>query len=109
MMYNPDGLESLAWHQDAILNQWDIRWLGNTPAALMTLSLPDWASDLLMACYFFFFYYIIGGLVYYFIKDLKRFRQAVVGFCTIYALGYVGYMLMPAVGPLDEMGPRTGG
>tara|TARA_B100001971_G_C18201634_1_gene544993 strand:+ start:88 stop:1068 length:981 start_codon:yes stop_codon:yes gene_type:complete len=109
LMYNPDGLESLAWHQDAILNQWDIRWLGDTPATLMTLSLPNWASDLLMACYLFFFYYIVGGLLYYFIKDLKRFRHAVVGFCTVYALGYVGYMLMPAVGPLDELGPRTGG
>ena len=36
-------------------------------------------------------------------------RQALVGFGAVYALGYVGYMLMPAIGPLEEMGARSGG
>ena len=59
-------------------------------------------------CYFFF-YYIVGGLLYYMLKDLNIFRICLVGFCTLYALGYVGYTLMPATGPLADLGPRTGG
>ena len=31
------------------------------------------------------------------------------GVRAVYALGYVGYMLMPAIGPLEEMGARSGG
>ena len=109
MMYNPEGMESLIWRQDTILKRGDVLLLGDFPSKLMTLSLPNWASDLLMACYFFFFYYIVGGLLYYLITDLKRFRYAVVGFGLIYALGYVGYILMPAVGPFDQLGQRQGG
>lgn len=109
MMQNPNDLKSLNWHQDATLEQWDILLLGDFPSKLMTLSLPNWASDLLMVCYFFFFYYIVGGLLYYLLTDLRKFRCAVVGFGTLYALGYVGYMLMPAVGPYVELEPRTGG
>ena len=108
-MHNPAGLDTVIWHQDAALSQWDVRWLGDAPRALMEMTPPAWVTDVFMACYLFFFYYIIGGLIYYFLKDLNKFRLAVVGFCTVYALGYVGYMLMPAIGPLEEMGSRTGG
>ena len=48
-------------------------------------------------------------LLYYFVKDLNLFRAALVGFGSVYALGFVGYMLMPAIGPLQEMGARSGG
>ena len=109
LMYNPSGLETMAWHQDATLRQWDAAWLGDAPQWLMEATPAGWVSDLFMACYFFFFYYLIGGLLYYFAKDLKKFRICMVGFGTLYALGYVGYTLMPAAGPVAEMDPRTGG
>ena len=101
--------ESLVLHQDAALHQWDVVWLGNTPRMLMEMTPAAWVSDLFMACYFFFFYYLIVGLLYYFVTDLKKFRICIVGFGTLYALGYVGYTLMPAAGPVAEMDPRTGG
>lgn len=109
LMHNPAGLETVIWHQDAALGQWDARWLGDSPRMLMQLEPAAWVTDVFMACYLFFFYYIIGGLLYYFLKDLNQFRSVVVGFCTVYALGYVGYMLMPAIGPMEEMGGRSGG
>ncbi len=109
LIHNPRGLVTLSWHQDAALSQWDTLWLGGMPRRLMLLESPAWLTDIFMFCYLFFFYYIVGGLLYYCIKDLKRFRIVVVGFCTVYALGYVGYMLMPAVGPVDELGVRAGG
>ena len=109
LMHNPSGLETFIWHQDTALAQWDTAWLGDWPRRLMELTPAAWVTDVFMACYLFFFYYIIGGLLYYFVKDLNLFRAALVGFGTVYALGYVGYMLMPAIGPLEEMGARSGG
>ena len=109
LMHNPSGLATLNWHQDGTLAQWDALWLGDAPRGLMLLEAPFWVTDICMACYLFFFYYLVGGLLYYCLKDLNQFRIIVVGFCTLYALGYVGYMLMPAVGPVDELGSRTGG
>jgi len=109
LMHNPSGLATLNWHQDGTLAQWDALLLGDAPRGLMLLESPSWVTDFFMACYLFFFYYLVGGLLYYCLKDLNQFRIIVVGFCTLYALGYVGYMLMPAVGPVDELGSRTGG
>ena len=109
LMHNPSGMMTLNWHQDAALGQWDAFWLGDLPRRLMLLASPAWVTDIFMACYLFFFYYIVGGLLYYCLKNLNKFRIIVVGFCTLYALGYVGYMLMPAVGPVDELGSRAGG
>ncbi len=109
LMHNPLGLESLAWHKDTVLQHMDRVFLADTPRVLMHAEPAAWVTDLFMACYLFFFYYLIGGLLYYFIKNLNTFRVCLVGFCTLYALGYVGYTLLPAVGPLEEMGARTGG
>ncbi|MDG2215090.1 MAG: phosphatase PAP2 family protein [Verrucomicrobiota bacterium] len=109
LMHNPSGMMALSWHQDTALSQWDELWLGDLPRRLMLLIPPDWVTDIFMACYLFFFYYIVGGLLYYCLNDLNKFRIIVVGFCTVYALGYVGYMLVPAVGPVDELGSRAGG
>ena len=109
LIHNPSGLATLDWLQDATLDHWDTLWFGDAPHRLMLMETPSWVTDIFMVCYLFFFYYIIGGLVYYCLKDLNKFRLAVVGFSTIYALGYVGYMLVPALGPAEELGPRTGG
>ena len=109
LMYNPDGLATLAWHQDATLAQWDTAWLGTAPRWLMEIEPVSWVTDLFMGCYFFFFYYLVGGLLYYFLADLNKFRICIVGFATLYALGYVGYTLMPAAGPIEQLGPRSGG
>ena len=109
LMYNPSGLETIAWHQDATLQHWDTALFGDAPRWLMTAQPAAWVTDVFMACYFFFFYYLVGGLLYYFLTDLKKFRICIVGFCTLYAMGYVGYTLMPAIGPIEELGPRSGG
>jgi len=109
LMHNPSGMMALSWYQDTALSQWDELWLGDLPRRLMLLAPPDWVTDIFMACYLFFFYYIVGGLLYYCLNDLNKFRIIVVGFCTVYALGYVGCMLVPAVGPVDELGSRAGG
>jgi len=108
LMHNPLGL-NMAWHRDAVLRQWDVALFGDLPRSLMAAQPAAWVTDLFMACYLFFFYYLIGGLLYYFITNLNKFRACLVGFCTLYALGYVGYTLLPAAGPVAEMGQRTGG
>ena len=108
LMHNPYG-HDLVWHQDTVLSHWDVALFGDLPRALMASQPAAWVTDLFMGCYLFFFYYLVGGLLFYFVTNLEKFRVCLVGFCTLYALGYVSYTLLPAAGPVAEMGARTGG
>jgi membrane-associated phospholipid phosphatase len=52
-----------------------------------------------MAGYLFFFYYIVAGPGVYCVKDLRKFRQCIVGLFTMYGLAFTGYTVLPAGGP----------
>ena len=109
LMNNPTGLETLGWHKDAVLQHWDVTLFGDVPRQLMLTEPGAWVTDMFMGCYLFFFYYLIGAQLFFFLKNLNTYRICAVGLCTVYALGYVGYTLMPAIGPVEELGLRQGG
>lgn len=84
---------------DARLAAWDHALLGFEPAqALAGLHLPG-LTDFMVVAYLFFFYYLIFGPAYYCIHDLARFRACFVGLFTTYALGFLGYTVLPAGWP----------
>ncbi len=64
--------------------------------------------DFFTGCYLFFFYYLIAGPAYYYFTNLNLFRKIGVGMFSIYWLGYLGYILVPAIGPYELMGVREG-
>jgi hypothetical protein len=88
---------------DAMLSHWDRVLLGVAPAqAWSGLHIP-WLTDLMVLAYLFFFYYLIFGPGWYCLYDLPRFRACFAGLFTTYALGFVGYTLLPAGGPYLSM------
>jgi len=97
---------------DALLAQFDHSLLGFTPAvALSTLHVP-WFTDVMVAAYLFFFYILIFGPGWYCVHDLARFRACITGLFTTYALGFMGYTLLPAGGPhlsMTDLPPLEGG
>jgi len=84
---------------DLPLDRWDMRLLGLHAADLFTALQSPVIADLMMAAYVFFFYYLIMGPAHYLIQDLRRAQACFAGLFTIYALGFTGYMLLPAAGP----------
>ena len=56
-------------------------------------------TDVLSLCYMLFFIYLIIGQVRYLIDDLAVLKKYAVGQFSLYAVGYFGYSLVPALGP----------
>lgn len=88
---------------DPLLLGWDRALLGTTPAAAWEPWLRPWAEDVAMAGYLFFFYYLIAGPGFYCVRDLRLFRQCIVGLFTMYGLAFMGYTVLPAGGPWRAM------
>jgi len=84
---------------DELLLRWDRALLGETPGLSFQPWSRPWLNDLLMLGYLFFFYQLIAVPAAYFIRDLPRFRQCIVGLFTVYGLGFLSYTLLPAGGP----------
>jgi hypothetical protein len=84
---------------DALLLGWDRALVGETPALAWESWLRPWAEDLAMAGYLFFFYYLIAGPGFYCVRNLRLFRQCIVGLFTMYGLAFTGYTVFPAGGP----------
>jgi hypothetical protein len=84
---------------DTLLLGWDRALLGETPAVAWQKFLNPWTTDFTMAGYLFFFYYLVAGPGVYCVKDLRKFRQCIVGLFTMYGLAFTGYTVLPAGGP----------
>jgi membrane-associated phospholipid phosphatase len=84
---------------DGLLLRWDRALLGETPAVAWESWLRPWAEDLTIAGYLFFFYYLIAGPGHYAIRNLRLFRNCMVGLFTMYGLAFMGYTVLPAGGP----------
>ncbi|MGH8461718.1 MAG: phosphatase PAP2 family protein [Stenotrophobium sp.] len=97
---------------DARLAGWDYALLGLEPAQILAGFHLPWLTDLMVVAYLFFFYYLNFGPAYYFFNHLAQFRSCFVGLFTTYALGFLGYTLLPAGGPylaMTKLPPLTGG
>jgi hypothetical protein len=103
-----DALRSL--REDALLERIDLLLLGFNPnLALERFSWP-WFSDVLSVCYLLAFLpYVAFAFVSYARGDLATFKRFGAGLFTVYALGFLGYTLCPAVGPYASMAARFHG
>lgn len=95
---------------DAALARLDLRLFGFNPnLALESLSRP-FLSDALSACYLFAFLpYLAFAFVAYYRGKLEVFKRFCSGLFTVYALGFLGYTLWPAVGPYAAMADQFRG
>lgn len=86
---------------DPFLDRAD-RWLGfgHSPSLVLQSLVHPAITETLAACYLMYYPYLVGGLWLYFLADLRTTRSFYVGFFAIYAVGYLGYSLFPALGPI---------
>ena len=96
---------------DSLLAAWDVALLGGPATTLFAAWQTPLLTDAMVIAYLFFFYYLLFGPIYYAIHDLPRLRSCCVGLFTLYAIGFVGYTLLPAGGPhlLPEASIPEGG
>ena len=85
---------------DGTLLAADWRWFGETPSAALQNCARPWLTDVLSACYLFYHVYLHGMLI---LLTFTRSAGAVrhFGDCLYagFAVGFVGYLLVPALGP----------
>jgi hypothetical protein len=84
---------------DGLLDALDLRWLGAPAAAYFAGFESPALTDLLTIAYLFFFWYLIAGPAHYCLHDLPRLRSNFAGLFVLYAIGFLGYTIVPAAGP----------
>lgn len=94
--------EVMPWNSDALLAAGDERLLRDGPYRF-----ADWANTgfgiaLFSAIYLFYLPYIhVCGVHHALLnRDPERQRQTVLGFSLVYAFGFLGYLFLPAYGPI---------
>lgn len=92
---------------DARLEQADLALFGFNPNLALERFSPAPLMDLLSLCYLFAFLpYLLLAFVSYYRGELEIFKRFCAGLFTVYALGFLGYTLWPAVGPYASMSDR---
>ena len=90
-------------HADALLQTLDLRLLG--------LSLPHWfagrfgavPTEVMSLCYGLFFPYLLASTIGWLFAPARKARAFYTGLFTLYAAGFTGYTLLPALGPYATM------
>jgi hypothetical protein len=62
-----------------------------------------WLTELMSACYFSYLIYFHGALAYALLRPVDKARRLFEVMFTALPAGVVGYLLVPAVGPLKAM------
>jgi membrane-associated phospholipid phosphatase len=99
---------------DSLLEQVDATIIGTNLSLRMQPLVHPAVTELLSLCYILFFPYLLFSMVYYFCGEIGLLKKFVIGLFTIYGVGFLGYSLVPAAGPLHAMAdefavPLTGG
>ncbi|MCW5744710.1 MAG: phosphatase PAP2 family protein [Alphaproteobacteria bacterium] len=95
-------LISAAKH-DVALWSWDMRWLGGSPSIWLEPLVTPWLTETMSLAYGAFIPYLLLTLILYAWGDLVPARAFYSGLFTIYGIGYLGYTLLPAIGPYVAM------
>lgn len=60
-------------------------------------------TELMNICYFLYLPYVLFSLVFYLSRDLDLLKRFYSGVFSIYGIGFLGYLFVPAVGPYVAM------
>jgi membrane-associated phospholipid phosphatase len=92
--------------RDELLLGVDRALFGETPAVLLAPYARPWLTELMSACYFSYLLYFHGALAYALLQPVEKGRRLFEAMFTALPAGVVGYLLMPAVGPLKALADR---
>jgi membrane-associated phospholipid phosphatase len=88
---------------DYLLQYFDSFLVNQNPSLWCEQFARPWLTDLLSICYQIFFVYLLVGIVSYLRRDLQTAERFIAGLFTIYGIGFLGYLFVPAVGPWLDM------
>lgn len=76
------------------------RWLlGETPSVALGRVAAPWLTEIMSLCYIFFMPLLFLSLLRYFFRRRELLGEFYAGLFTVYGLGFLGYLLVPAAGP----------
>ncbi|MFI3156440.1 MAG: phosphatase PAP2 family protein [Methylococcaceae bacterium] len=76
------------------------RWLlGETPSVCLQQWISPWLTDLMSACYLLLMPLLLVSLLRYFFRQRDLLGEFYTGLFTVYGLGFLGYLTIPAAGP----------
>ena len=85
--------------EDAWLQHLDSTLIGGNASLWMQRLTHPLLTDFLSACYFLFFPGLLLCWLHYFRRELPVLRAFIIGQFMIYGIGFLGYTLVPALGP----------
>lgn len=86
--------------KDSQLLQLDAQIFGVQPSIFLERFIHPWVTDYTTICYsLFYFYAPVVGLILYFRHDYRLFRQFAVSVLVCFYVGFISYIVVPAVGP----------
>lgn len=92
---------------DPVLKRLDeYLFLGTNPTLWLEQWIRPWFSEVMHSCYTSYYPFLpIIGFVLYISRDFYRFRNVMISVTLGFYIGYIGYLLVPAVGPRYYMAP----
>jgi membrane-associated phospholipid phosphatase len=88
---------------DATLWGWDLALFGSSPVLWFQPLAAPWLTEVMSIAYAAFIPGLLLTLVQYALGDLRTARAFYGGLFTLYGVGYLGYTLLPAIGPYKAM------
>jgi membrane-associated phospholipid phosphatase len=76
------------------------RWLfGETPCVMTANLVTPALTEVMSLCYIFFMPLLFVSMLRYFFAQRERLVEFYTGLFTVYGIGFLGYLLVPAAGP----------
>ena len=94
------------YRADAALEAIDIYLVGETPSLLLQHWVIPWVSDLMSVCYFLFLPYLAISMLWYLFSQIEIAKRFYAGLFSLYGIGFLGYVTVPAAGPYLAMTDR---
>lgn len=88
-----------AWRWDDALAGLERRAFGALLSTHATAIARPWLTECCAACYLSFFANLLGAWLYHGRRGTSQFAAFVSGLMVVYAVGFAGYLLLPAAGP----------
>lgn len=88
----------------------DLRLFGGHPAVLAEVHVPPWLVEILIGCYYTYFLWpLVMGVAFYAKGKWRELEEYVLALSLLYAVNFLGYALVPAVGPRFFLAEQFGG
>jgi membrane-associated phospholipid phosphatase len=94
------------YRADADLQAIDSWLIGRTPSLILQGWMQPWISDVMSVCYFLYLPYIALSMLWYLFSRLNVARRFFAGLFSLYGIGFLGYLALPAAGPYLAMTDR---